>query len=71
MGEILKNVGPHSVYSKGHYEATVSSDGTVIIYTEFGDPKTERKVTLPSAYWDRLVAWVEYQRKNNALESEG
>jgi hypothetical protein len=69
MAETLKDVGEHSGKSAyppsgdGHYEATVESDGSVRITTVFDVGQHRPEVALPADRWDRLVAWVEWQRK--------
>jgi hypothetical protein len=68
-GDTLKDVGGHAVYSTGHYEAILGADGSVTILTLFADPKQTRKVILSSVEWDRLVAWVEWQRKDENLRT--
>ena len=69
MTETLKDVGPHHgtglyTYSgDGHYEATLENDGSIKITTVFDVGQSRPAVTLSSDRWNRLVAWVEWQRK--------
>lgn len=63
MVEVLDDVGIHDEYGRGHYEARVLSDGMVVIYTKFDKRGPDHKVKLTPIQWDRLVAWVEWQRK--------
>ncbi len=69
MGECLKDVGIHhgtGIYTysgDGHYEATIEDDGSVKITTVYDAGQHRPAVTLPPERWDRLVAWVEWQRK--------
>lgn len=68
MAETLKDVGNHpgSPYASdgaGHYEAAVESDGSVKITIVYGAAPHRPVVTLSPDWWDRLVAWVEWQRK--------
>ena len=60
----LKDVGEHrGTYGDGHYEATVHENGGVVITTVFDSAQQVHSVHLSSRGWDRLVAWVEWQRK--------
>lgn len=72
MAETLPDVGSHSgvgYYSgPGHYEATVDDEGDVVIKTILDGAGPTYAVSLPSAKWDRLVAWVEWQRKNKKAQ---
>lgn len=64
MAESLKDVGKHKgTWSDGHYEATVRQDGRVVITTIFDSARHVYTVSLSPSQWDRLVAWVEWQRK--------
>lgn len=68
MADILRDVGqhpgsPYSVDGAGHYEATVENDGSVTITTVFKKSGDRPVVTLSCEQWDRLVAWIEWQRK--------
>ena len=68
MGETLNDVGMHKgTWGDGHYESWITANGGVTIATVFNDPKKkgENKVTLNRSEWDRLVAWVEWQRKKD------
>lgn len=62
--DILPDVGKHFEHSSGHYEARFLDDGTLKIYTIFDSGKGPWTVTLHSDQWDRLVAWVEWRRKD-------
>ena len=72
MDNTLKDVGQHhgtGLYTycgDGHYEATFESDGSVKITTVFDVSQSRPVVTLSPERWDRLVAWVEWQRKDKA-----
>lgn len=64
MTDTLKDVGQHiGTWGNGHYEATIGDDGNVIITTILDDAQHTYTVNLSHAEWDRLVAWVEWQRK--------
>jgi len=64
MTDTLKDVGRHiGTYGNGHYEATVQDDGSVIITTILDNAEHTYTVNLSEAEWDRLVAWVKWQRK--------
>ncbi len=64
MEDILKDVGQHAgTWGTGHYEANVLDDGSVIITTILDNAQHVYTVSLSRARWDRLVAWVEWQRK--------
>lgn len=66
MADTLKDVGRHTgTYGNGHYEATVGDTGGVIITTVLDDAEQRYTVNLSRSEWDRLVAWVEWQRKKN------
>jgi hypothetical protein len=66
MGDRLKDVGIHiGTWSNGHYEAHIGNDGNVVITTLFESAKHEYHVSLSLREWDRLVAWVEWQRKKD------
>ena len=61
---VLKDVGQHVQWGTGHYEAEVKANGNVIITTIYDTEKTQRPtVSLSRTEWDRLVAWVEWQRR--------
>jgi hypothetical protein len=70
MEKILNDVGRHhgtGLYTytgDGHYEATFESDGSVKITTVFDVGQTRPAVTISPDRWDRLVAWVEWRRKD-------
>ena len=64
MVDTLKDVGLHSgTHGDGHYEATAQDDGGVVITTILDNATHTYTVNLSHAEWDRLVAWVEWQRK--------
>jgi hypothetical protein len=64
MPTTLKDVGRHCGTSgDGHYEAAVHNDGSVEITTVFDNAQQAYTVYLSNTEWDRLVAWVEWQRK--------
>lgn len=64
MVEILKDVGQHrGTWGDGHYEATVRDNDYVVITTILDNAQHKFTVSLSPAQWDRLVAWVEWQRK--------
>ncbi len=64
MTDALKDVGKHEgTWGTGHYEANVQNDGSVIITTILDDAQHTYTVNLSHVEWDRLVAWVEWQRK--------
>ncbi|MBI2847149.1 MAG: hypothetical protein HYX82_04625 [Chloroflexi bacterium] len=64
MEDILKDVSRHvGTFGVGHYEAAVRDDGSVIITTILDNAQHTYTVNLSRAEWDRLVAWVEWQRK--------
>ncbi len=61
MAETLKDVGKHDEWGKGHYEATVDTNGDVIITTVFegvGAGEQRPRVKLTRDAWRRLAAWV-------------
>ena len=69
--DILRYVGKHTpptAYSPGHYEARFVND--IVITTIFDDPNAKQvhEVRLSPVEWDRLVAWVEWRRKNKRTE---
>ena len=65
MADTLKDVGEHKgTYGDGHYEAIVQDDGGVTITTIFNNARQAHTVSLSRGKWDRLVAWVEWQRNN-------
>jgi len=72
--DILCYVGKHTpptAYSPGHYEARfIGVEGNVVIETIFDDPNAKQShiVKLSLVEWDRLVAWVEWRRKNHQYE---
>ena len=62
------NVGLHFVgQSFGQYVAAVADDGGVIIETIFSGTNQKHTVRLSCEEWDRLAAWVEWKRKDQAL----
>lgn len=64
MADNLKDAGQHiGTYGNGHYEATVQDDGSVIITTILDNAEHTYTVNLSQPEWNRLVAWVEWQRK--------
>ena len=63
------NVGRHLAYSSGYYEATVSNDGGVIIETKFHDTPQKHTVSVSRERWDRLVAWIEWQRQDRIVNA--
>ncbi|MBN1366757.1 MAG: hypothetical protein JW967_02385 [Dehalococcoidales bacterium] len=70
MKETLKDVdihsgSPYASDGTGHYEADVESDGSVIITIVYDKVRSKPIVTLSSDRWDRLVAWVEWQRRKD------
>jgi len=73
MSGTLKDVGKHiGTYGDGHYEATVLDDGSVKVTTIFDDPKKSGEFTvyLSRVAWDRLAKWVEFQRADEAVQSD-
>ena len=72
MENALNDVGQHHgtglyTYSgDGHYEAIFESDGSIRITTVFDVGPSRPVVTLSPDQWDRLVAWVEWRRKDKA-----
>jgi len=46
------------------YKATVTDGEGVIIKTIFHDSNQKHTVDLSREEWDRLVAWVEWRRKD-------
>lgn len=72
MTDILKDVGRHiGSWGNGHYEAKVEDGGSVIIATILDNANQAYTVSLDPSEWDRLVAWVEWQRKRNIPNSSG
>ncbi len=70
MSEILRDVGKHiGTWGDGHYESWIDNGGVIVIVTKFDDPKKKGgfTMTLSSAEWDRLVAWIEWQRKKSIV----
>ena len=65
MSDILKDVGKHGGWGTGHYEAHINSTGSVIITTVLDSANQSYHVSLLPHEWDRLVAWVEWQRKKD------
>jgi hypothetical protein len=64
MAESLDFVAKHvGSWSDGHYEARFADDGTITIITVFETAGHQYRVQLSPNEWDRLVAWVEWQRK--------
>lgn len=57
--ETLKDVASYSgKLGKGHYEATVNDDGSVVMSTIIdGSPETH-EVKLTRGEWERLATWV-------------
>lgn len=55
--------GLYTYSGDGHYEATIEDDGSIKIATVYNEGKQSPVVTLSPDRWDRLVAWVEWQRK--------
>jgi hypothetical protein len=68
--DILPDVGKHSEYAVGHnyYEARFTDDCKLKIFTVFESGAGPHTVTLSLAQWDRLVAWVEWRRKDRDLK---
>ena len=64
MADTLTDVGQHNgTWGNGHYEANLRDDGGVTITTKLDNAAHTYTVSLSRAEWDRLVAWVEWQRK--------
>ena len=64
MADTLTDVGQHiGTWGNGHYEATIQDDGSVIITTILDNAPHTYTVNLSRSEWERLVAWVEWQRK--------
>ena len=60
------NVGRHvGTWGNGNYIATSAEDGSVTIMTVYDNANQKATVSLSGNEWDRLVAWVEWQRKKN------
>ncbi len=65
MVDTLKDVCVHfQGRAFGRYAATVT-DNDVIIETKF-EKRGGPKVTMSYQKWDRLVAWVEWRRKDRS-----
>jgi len=68
MAEVLKDVGTHDEWGKGHYEASVWQDGTVTITTIFegtSPGKQTPRVKLTPDEWHRLATWVAWAKAEN------
>jgi hypothetical protein len=64
------NVCRHmGTWGDGNYVATIEDNGAVILTTIYDNANQKATVNLSRTGWDRLVAWVEWQRKNN-IESK-
>lgn len=65
------NVGRHiGTWANGDTLAEVYEDGSVHIWIEFDNPNKKDKpgMVMSPEIWDRLVAWVEWQRKNKGFD---
>ena len=65
MGRI--NVGPYQLYGKGEVWASLSEEGMIDIWIKYEDAPQEPMISITPERWDRLVAWIEWQRKEMAI----
>jgi hypothetical protein len=64
-------VGRHiGTCSDGDIWAEVNENGSVRFWIEFDNTNKKDKpgMVMPLEVWDRVVAWVEWQRKNKGFE---
>lgn len=64
-------VGRHiGTWADGYTWAEVYENGGVHFWIEFDNPNKKDKpgMVLSPETWDRVVAWVEWQRKNKGLD---
>jgi len=68
------NIGRHfGTSAEGEMMAEVTETGNVDIWIEFDNPnkKGMPAIGMTPEQWDRLVAWVEWQRRDRGLSNVG
>jgi hypothetical protein len=57
-------------YGTGNVKADVTEVGGVSIWIKYKDAPQQPTITLSPEEWDRFVAWVEWQRKDNIFSKK-
>ena len=59
------------IYAPADIKAQLTEEGRVKVWFYYKDIDQERhEIVLTPEEWDRLVAWVEWQRKKAALQKK-
>ena len=62
--KVGRHIGP---YGDGDIMANLSENGIINIWINYDEAKQRPMVSVTSEEWDRLVAWVEWQRKDKGV----
>jgi hypothetical protein len=71
MGDVMMEpikVTSYAAFGTGDVFADLSESGMVRIYIEYDVGKQKPEIFMSPEEWDRLVAWVEWQRRDRAID---